>query len=99
MGKNITECLRQFYYVNFSRYVIITFILYSNKKDTPDFHGTVSFGPIKMYQQKINHNVYQTSDTLFDFIFLSGRVIEPKVKTAHSTIMSKLIIKTRRILR
>ena len=35
---------------NFTMYVIITFILYSNKKDTSDFHGTVSFGPINMYQ-------------------------------------------------
>ena len=37
--------------------------LYSNKKDTSDFHGTVSFDPIKMSQQKIYQNVYQTSDT------------------------------------
>ena len=28
-------------------------IIYSNKKDTSDFHGTVSFDPIKMSQQKI----------------------------------------------
>ena len=27
-------------------------ILYSNKKETSDFHGTVSFGPVKMSQQK-----------------------------------------------
>ena len=27
-------------------------LIYSNKKDTSDFHGTVSFDPIKMYQQK-----------------------------------------------
>ena len=27
-------------------------IIYSNKKDTSDFHGTVSFDPIKMSQQK-----------------------------------------------
>ena len=40
----------------------LTFI-YSNKKDTSDFHGTVSFDPIKMSQQKIDQNVYQTSDT------------------------------------
>ena len=37
--------------------------IYSNKKDTSDFHGTVSFDPIKMSQQKIYQNVYQTSDT------------------------------------
>ena len=39
-------------------------LIYSNKKDTPDFHGTVSFDPIKMSQQKIYQNVYQTTDTL-----------------------------------
>ena len=27
-------------------------VIYSNKKDTSDFHGTVSFDPIKMSQQK-----------------------------------------------
>ena len=37
--------------------------IYSNKKDTSDFHGTVSFDPIKMSQQNIHKNVYQTSDT------------------------------------
>ena len=37
--------------------------VYSNKKDTSDFHGTVSFDPIKMSQQKIYQNVNQTSDT------------------------------------
>ena len=26
--------------------------LYSNKKETSDFHGTVSFDPVKMLQQK-----------------------------------------------
>ena len=39
------------------------FYIYSNKKDTSDFHGTVSFDPIKMSQHKIYQNVYQTSDT------------------------------------
>ena len=38
------------------------FIIYSNKKDTSDFHGTVSFDPIEMSQQNIYQNVYQTSD-------------------------------------
>ena len=38
-------------------------VLYSNKKETSDFHGTVSFDPVKMSQQKLNQNVYQTSDT------------------------------------
>ena len=64
-------------------------VIYSNKKDTSEdtsnFHGTVSFDPVKMSQQKINQNVYQTPDTqklLFNFIFLSGRVIEPKAKSA-----------------
>ena len=33
------------------------------KKDTSDFHGTVSFYPIKMSQQTMYQNVYQTSDT------------------------------------
>ena len=37
--------------------------IYSNKKDTSDFHGTVSFDPNKMSQQKIYQKVYQTSDT------------------------------------
>ena len=35
----------------------------SNKKDTSNFHGTVSFDPVKMSQQKISQNVYQRSDT------------------------------------
>ena len=26
--------------------------VYSNKKETSDFHGTVSFDPVKMLQQK-----------------------------------------------
>ena len=26
--------------------------IYSNKKETSDFHGTVSFDPVKMLQQK-----------------------------------------------
>ena len=38
-------------------------LLYSNKKETSAFHGTVSFDPVKMLQQKQNQNVYQTSDT------------------------------------
>ena len=29
-----------------------TFNIYSNKKETSDFHGTVSFDPVKMLQQK-----------------------------------------------
>ena len=37
--------------------------IYSNKKDTSYFHGTVSFDPIKMSQLKMYQNVYQTSDT------------------------------------
>ena len=45
-------------------------IIYSNKKKkkkkkkkkTSYFHGTVSFDPVKMLQQKKNQNVYQTSD-------------------------------------
>ena len=27
-------------------------IIYSNKKETSDFHGTVSYDPVKMLQQK-----------------------------------------------
>ena len=38
-------------------------ILYSNKKEASDFHGTVSFDPVKISQQKINQNVNQTFDT------------------------------------
>ena len=33
------------------------------QEDTSDFHGTVSFDPIKLSQQKINQNVYQMSET------------------------------------
>ena len=32
-------------------HVLLCFI-YSNKKETSDFHGTVSFDPAKMLQQK-----------------------------------------------
>ena len=45
-------------------------LIYSNKKDTSVFHGTVYFDPIKMSQQKIYQNVYQTSDTQ-NFVTLS----------------------------
>ena len=53
-----------------------TSLIYSNKKETSDFHSTVLFDPVKMSQQKKNQNVYQTSDTqkfviIFVFIFLS----------------------------
>ena len=42
---------------------MMLFFIYSNKKETSDFHGTVSFDPVKMLQQKkTNKNVYQTSD-------------------------------------
>ena len=30
----------------------VTGILYSNKKETSDFHDTISFDPVKMSQQK-----------------------------------------------
>ena len=33
-------------------YILIFLIIYSNKKETSDFHGTVSFHPVKMSQQK-----------------------------------------------
>ena len=46
-----------------------------------DFHGTVSFDPIKMSQQKYTRMFIKRpthkSWLLFDVIFLSGRVIEP----------------------
>ena len=49
--------------------------IYSNKKD---FHGTVLFYPVKMSQQKINQNVYQTSDTqkMVIIVFLSSYLEE-----------------------
>ena len=31
--------------------------------NTSEFHGTVSFDPVEMFQQTINQNVYQTSGT------------------------------------
>ena len=37
-------------------------IIYSNKKDSSDFYGTVSFDPVEMSQQKINQNSEQTFD-------------------------------------
>ena len=35
----------------------------TKKKRPIDFHGTVSFDPVKMLHQKENQNVYQTPDT------------------------------------
>ena len=32
--------------------VISEIYIYSNQKETSDFHGTVSFDPVKMLQQK-----------------------------------------------
>ena len=55
LTKNIITC-------NGSEEADFVFI-YSNKKDTSDFHGIVYFYPVKMSQQKINQNVYRTSDT------------------------------------
>ena len=40
-------------------------IIYSNKKDTSDFHGTVSFDPIKMFWQKINQKKSGTQKLVF----------------------------------
>ena len=34
------------------RYLLVVLLIYSNKKETSDFHGTVSFDPAKMLQQK-----------------------------------------------
>ena len=50
--------------------------IYSNKKETSDFHGTVSFDTVKMAQQKIKpkclSNVGHTKiGNYFIFIFLS----------------------------
>ena len=42
---------------------ILVLKIYSDKKETSNFHGTVSFDPVKMLQQKLNQNVHQTSDT------------------------------------
>ena len=52
----------------FNIYFMFVFLMlssdvYSNKKDTSDFHGTVSFDSVKMPHQKVSQNVYQTSDT------------------------------------
>ena len=38
-------------------------LTYSNKKETSNFYGTVSFNPVKMSQQKVSQNAYLTSDT------------------------------------
>ena len=61
-----SQSLRRFSYLetqiilkvckSFSSYIL-------KQKDTSDFHGTVSFDPIKMSQQKIYQHVYQMSDT------------------------------------
>ena len=37
--------------------------IYSNKKEKSDFNDAVYFDPVKMLQQTISQNVYQTSDT------------------------------------
>ena len=46
-----------------SQYFGLMNYINSNKKYTSDFHGTVSFDPIKMSQPKIYQNVYQMCDT------------------------------------
>ena len=43
--------------------VLSTHNIYSNRKDTSDFHGTVYFGPVKMLRQKISQNILSKSDT------------------------------------
>ena len=43
------------FHFSFFKYFLFFFIqniIYSNKKETSDFHGTVSFDPVKMSQQK-----------------------------------------------
>ena len=48
--------------------------IYSTKNETFDFHGTVLLDPVKMSQQKLNQNVYKTSDTqkVVIILFLSS---------------------------
>ena len=45
-------------------------IIYSNKKERSDFHGTVSFDQVKISQQKINQNVYQTQKNVIIWVYL-----------------------------
>ena len=47
----------------FRKMVQIMLHVYSNKEETSDFHGAISFDPVKVLQQNYNQNVYQTSDT------------------------------------
>ena len=63
----------------------MTVFIYSSKKDTSDFHGAVSFDPVKMSliqlrcrSKKINENVYQMSDThkLVIYLILSSYLEE-----------------------
>ena len=35
--------------------LLILYHIYSNKKETSDFHGTVSFDPVKMTQQCLSN--------------------------------------------
>ena len=57
------ECIlcHQGFYINITVSIVNTLYcihyiflhqIYSNKKETSDFHGTVSFNPVKMSQQK-----------------------------------------------
>ena len=60
------DSLRFFLYRLYVKHHLIDYrtkLIYSNKKDASDLHGTVSFDPVKMSQQKMNQNVYQTPDT------------------------------------
>ena len=54
---NIVHHLKTIHSVNaddwlFKAKLLCLIIVYSNKKETSDFHGTVSFDPVKMSQQK-----------------------------------------------
>ena len=51
----------QSFQLSFIAIALYSYIL--KQKRNVDFHGTVSFDPVKMSQQKQNLNVYQTSDT------------------------------------
>ena len=73
--------------------------IYSNKKETSDFHGTVSFNPVKMLQLKSNQNVYQTSDTQNNgkYLILSSdlkELLNLKCTEPFFNIIRKFIIKT-----
>ena len=60
LSLNCTQCKCVYvvlYYVyprgiNAYKHLLCSVLIYSNKKETSDFHGTVTFDPVKMLQQK-----------------------------------------------